>query len=64
MKKLVIIPTYNEIDDIENLGINVLLCTYYEKKRKSRFSVSHHLIDSCKKIYYLSKKDFLEAKLK
>ena len=35
----------------------------YERKRDSKFSVSHHLIDCCKETFYLNKKHFEEAKL-
>ena len=51
------------VDKVEDLGVNVFLCTYYEKKRGSQFSVSHHLIDCCKDVYYLTKDDFENARL-
>jgi uncharacterized LabA/DUF88 family protein len=50
------------IGDVTNLGIKVILYTYYEKKRHSKFSVSHHLIDCCENTTYITKKDFEEAK--
>ena len=52
------------IGDIERLGVKVILYTYYERKRNSKFSVSHHLIDCCENTYYLTKKDFEESKKK
>ncbi len=68
IKKIILVTSDTDfcpiIKDIENLGIKVLLHTYYEKKRASKFSVSHHLIDSCESSYYLTKKDFENSKLK
>ncbi len=52
------------INEIKTLGINVILYTYYEKKRRSRFSVSHHLIDSSNEVYYLTKEIFENSILK
>jgi len=52
------------IEDIENFGIKVFLYTYYERKRDSKFSVSHHLIDCCKEVEYLKKEDMLKVLLK
>ena len=52
------------IMDLEDLGVEVILATYYEKKRKGKFSVSHHLIDSCKGVYYITEKDFKDCELK
>ena len=67
VKKIILISSDTDfcpiIGDIESLGVKVLLYTYYEKKRVSKFSVSHHLIDCCKKVSYLTKKDFEEAML-
>ncbi len=63
IKKIILITSDTDfcpiISQIEELGVNVILYTYYEKKRKSKFSVSHHLIDSCKNTFYLSKKDLM-----
>ena len=68
IKKIIIVTSDTDfcpiIERMEDLGITVLLCTYYERKRKSQFSVSHHLIDCCKGVYYLTKKDFEDTKLK
>ena len=49
------------IKDLEELGLNVLLYTYYERKRNTLFSTSHHLIDSCRDVNYLTKEDFISA---
>ena len=66
IKKIILVTSDTDfcpiIRDIENLGVKVLVCTYYEKKRDSKFSVSHHLIDSREEVYYLTKQDFEEAK--
>lgn len=62
IRKIILITSDTDfcpiIENIESLGVNVILCTYYEKKRKSKFSVSHHLIDCCDRIYYITKEDF------
>jgi len=67
IKKVILVSSDTDfcpiIKDVEILGVDVLLCTYYEKKRKSKFSVSHHLIDCCKEVYYLSEKDFKDSQL-
>jgi uncharacterized LabA/DUF88 family protein len=43
-------------------GIEVILYTYYERKRDTDFSRSHHLIDACDRTYYLNKEDFKKSK--
>lgn len=67
IKKIILVTSDTDfcpiIGQIKELGINVLLYTYYERKRDSKFSVSHHLIDCCKETFYLNKKHFEEAKL-
>ncbi len=67
IKKIILVTSDTDfcpiIDDIEKLGIKVLLYTYYEKKRKSKFSVSHHLIDCCENVNYLTKKDLEDAQM-
>ena len=50
------------IGDIEKLGVKVILYTYYEKARKSKFSISHHLIDCCEDTFYITKNDFEKSK--
>jgi len=68
IKKIVLVTSDTDfcpiVKDMESLDIQVILCTYYEKKRNNKFSVSHHLIDCCKKVYYITKKDFKESELK
>lgn len=52
------------IKDIEKRWkIEVILYSYYERKRDSKFSVSHHLIDCCSKYIQLTKEDFINAPL-
>lgn len=67
IKKIILVTSDTDfcpiIKQIEELGIKVVLYIYYEKKRNSKFSVSHHLIDCCENAFYLNKKDFEEAKL-
>lgn len=66
IKKIILVTSDTDfcpiIKDIEGLNINVILYTYYERKRASKFSVSHHLIDCCENTFYLTKQDFEEAK--
>jgi len=65
IKKIILVTSDTDfcpiIGDIEKLGIKVILYTYYERKRNSKFSVSHHLIDCCEDTFYLTKKDFEES---
>lgn len=67
IKKITLITSDTDfcpiIGDINKLGIKVILYTYYERKRESKFSVSHHLIDCCEDTSYITKQDFEEAKL-
>jgi len=62
IKKIILVTSDTDfcpiIFDIKKLGIDVILYTYYERKRKSKFSVSHHLIDCCENTFYLTKSDF------
>jgi len=52
------------IKDIkERRGIEVLLYTYFDKKRKSKFSLSNELISCCSKYLKLTKEDFDNAPL-
>lgn len=45
-------------------GVEVLLYSYYERRRNTRFSRSHHLIDSCSRYTKLTKEDFLKSLIK
>jgi uncharacterized LabA/DUF88 family protein len=65
IKKIVLVTSDTDfcpiIKKINDVGIGVILYTYYERKRNSKFSVSHHLIDCCENTFYLNKQDFKEA---
>lgn len=39
-------------------GIEVILFSYYERKRNTEFSRSHHLIDACSNCNEIKKEDF------
>jgi uncharacterized LabA/DUF88 family protein len=66
VKKIILVTSDTDfcpiISQIEEFGIKVLLYTYYEKQRNSKFSVSHHLIDCCTNVSYLNKEDFEKNK--
>ena len=67
VKKIILVTSDTDfcpiLKDIEGLGIEVIIYTYYERKRDSKFSVSHHLIDCCKNVSYLTKQDFVNSNL-
>lgn len=67
IKKIILVTSDTDfcpiIGDITGLGIKVILYTYYERKRHSKFSVSHHLIDCCEDTFYLTKQDFDGSRL-
>lgn len=62
IKKIILVTSDTDfcpiINDIEQLGVKVFLHTFYDRKRNSKFSVSHHLIDSCENTFYLRREDF------
>ncbi len=62
IKKIILVACDTDfcpvIEHLQKLGVEVILFTYYERKRESKFSTSHHLIDCCKQIRYLTKNDF------
>lgn len=47
------------IKELTKLGISVTLFTYLEKKRDSKFLLSHHLLDCCNTVKYLKNEDFV-----
>jgi len=53
---------YPIIEDIKKRGIEVILYTYFDKKRGSPFSLSNHLLKSCSKWEKLTKQDFEDNK--
>ena len=63
IKKIILISSDTDfcpvIYDIKKRdSIEVILGTYFDKKRKSPFSLSNHLITSCSKWFKLTKEDF------
>jgi uncharacterized LabA/DUF88 family protein len=53
------VPIINNLQTEENLKI--ILYTYFNRNRKSKFSTSNELIKSVFKYVKLTKEDFLEA---
>jgi len=51
------------IKRLKELGINVILYTYFERDRKSKFSTSNKLLNAVTKYVILNKQDFQECKL-
>ncbi len=49
------------IEDIKKRGIEVILYTYFDKKRGSPFSLSNHLLKSCSKYFKITKQDFYNS---
>ena len=49
------------IDDLVKKGIEVILFTYFDKKRGSPFSLSNHLFKACSRYVKLNKEDFNEV---
>ena len=52
------------INKLKKLGIEVVLYTYYSKKRESSFSRSNELLQIVSRYVQLTKKDFDDAELK
>ena len=50
------------IDDLVNNKITVILYTYFDRKRKSQFSLSNHLIASCSRHAIIKLEDFAPTK--
>ena len=49
------------IKNLKDAGINVILATYFEKKRHAKFSTTNELIESAGKCVELSREDFDNA---
>jgi len=63
IKKIILISSYTDfcpaIRDIKKRdNIEVFLYTYFDKKRRSKFSLANELIDCCSKYFKLTKEDF------
>lgn len=68
VKRIILISSDTDfcpaIKDIKERGnIEVILYTYFDKKRKSKFSLSNELISCCSKYFKLTKEDFDNAPL-
>ena len=64
IKKIILISSDTDfcpvIQDIKKRNnTEVILGTYFDKKRKSQFSLSNELIDSCSRYFKLLKEDFI-----
>jgi len=61
IKKFIILTSDTDfvpaIKELKNFGIKFILYTYLEKKRDSRFFLSHHLLNCCDEVEYLKKED-------
>jgi len=62
IKKVILIASDSDfvpvINELKSLGIEVILYTYFDKKRNSEFSTSNELLKSVTRYKLLSKKDF------
>ena len=54
-------PIIRDVKKREN--IEVILYTYFDRKRKSKFSLSNELIYCCSKYFKLTKQDFEDVSL-
>jgi uncharacterized LabA/DUF88 family protein len=51
------------IERLKRHGVSVVLCTYFDRERDSKFSTSNKLLRSVHHYVQLSKKDFQDCKL-
>ena len=62
IKKIILISSETDfvpvLEDIKKRGIEVVLFSYFDKKRGTPFSLSNHLLNSCSKYIRLTKNDF------
>ena len=68
IKKIILVSSDTDfcpaINDVkERGGIKVILYTYFDKKRKSKFSLSNELISCCSEHFKLTKEDFTSCSL-
>ncbi len=68
IKKVILVSSDTDfcpsIKDIKQRDrIEVLLYTYFDRKRNSKFSLSNELIKCCSKYFKLTKEDFEKSKL-
>ena len=68
IKNIIIIASDSDfvpvIDNLKKIEINIILATYFTKKRNTNFSRSSHLINSVNKYFRISKQDFEDCLLK
>ena len=69
IKKIILVSSDTDfcpaIKDIKNRDkIEVILYTYFDRKRKSKFSLSNELIDCCSNYFRLTKEDFTSCPIK
>jgi uncharacterized LabA/DUF88 family protein len=61
IKKIILVSSDTDfvpvIEDIKRRGIEVILFTYFDRKRGSLFSLSNHLLMCCSKYIKLKKED-------
>ncbi|MFA4953331.1 MAG: NYN domain-containing protein [Candidatus Pacearchaeota archaeon] len=66
IKKIILIASDSDfvpvIERMKQKGIEIILYTYFDRKRKSRFSTSNHLLKVSSKWVKLTSKDFEEGK--
>ena len=66
VKKIILIASDSDfvpvIKMLKQRGVEVILYTYFERKRNTNFSRSNHLINECSKVIMLSKNDLEEAR--
>ena len=69
IKKIILVSSDTDfcpaIKDIKKRDrIEVILYTYFDRKRKSKFSLSNELIDCCSNYFKLTKEDFASCPIK
>jgi uncharacterized LabA/DUF88 family protein len=55
-------PSIRDVNKRDN--IEVILYTFFDRKRKSKFSLSNELIDCCSRCFKLTKEDFISCPIK
>jgi len=62
VKKVILIASDSDfvpvIERMKQKGFEIIIYTYFDRKRNSRFSTSNHLLKSCSKWIKLKKEDF------
>lgn len=68
VKKIILVSSDTDfcpvIEELKSKGIDVILYSYHEKIRGTKFSISNHLISCCSMYLKLTKKDFDDSPLK